>query len=207
MFKKLSVIQRLQIGLILGMAFLMMLASNSLHKKHYSEINHTVNSVYKDRVVVQYFIYQLNNIFHQKLLQVIQHEPATHDVAINKKVEKLLLDFGKTELTRDEALLLNELNEHFKTLKELEDKMTKDSTTANVIIEQGIFKTLHDIEDELDGLAKIQLDEGNEMTIFSRSSLNMITLLSNIEITFIVLIGIVIFVLIFYPLKTSEIVH
>lgn len=203
MFTKFSVSQRLQIGLILGMAFLLILGSNRLHKKHFSEINQTVNSVYKDRVVVQNYIYQLNNIFHQKELQLIENEELTINTSINKRVEKLLVDFGTTELTQHESRLLSELNRQFEKLTELENKMTQPSEKANKAVVPDAVKMLHEIENSLDGLAAIQLEEGNEMTLFSQSSLDMIGLLSNIEITFMILIGIVILVLIFYPLKTS----
>lgn len=203
MFTKFSVSQRLQIGLILGMALLLILGSNRLHKKHFSEVNQTVNSVYKDRVVVQDYIYQLNNIFHQKELQLIQNEELTINTSINKRVEDLLVDFGKTELTQHESSLLSELNRQFEKLTVLENKITLPSGKANKAIVPGAVKMLHEIEKSLDGLAAIQLEEGNEMTLFSQSSLDMIGLLSNIEITFVVLIGIVILILIFYPLKTS----
>mgnify|MGYP000262379828 CR=1 FL=1 len=66
MFAKLTTSQRIQIGLVLAMAFLLVLGSNRLDQRHFSTIQTTVNSVYKDRVVVQDFIYQLTNIFHKK---------------------------------------------------------------------------------------------------------------------------------------------
>lgn len=203
MFTKFSLLQRLQIGLILGIAFLLVLGSNRLHKKHFSEINHTVNSVYKDRVVVQSYIYQLINIFHQKELQLIQGKELSGNATNNEKVKKLLIDFSMTELTPHESSLLNDLNRQFKKLTELESKMVQPSEKANNAIDLDAIKMLHEIKKSLDGLTEVQLDEGNQQTLFSQSSLHLIMILSNIEIAFVVLIGIIILVLFFYPHKTS----
>ncbi|CAN0603136.1 unnamed protein product, partial [Ectocarpus sp. 12 AP-2014] len=68
MFTKLTLFQRISVGLVLAIAFLLVLGSNRLNKRHFSTIQNTVNSVYKDRVVVQNLIYELSTTFHKKEL-------------------------------------------------------------------------------------------------------------------------------------------
>jgi len=132
MFTKLTVPQRIQVGLILAIAFLLVLGSNRLDKRHFSTVQTTVNSVYKDRVVVQDIIYQLNNIVHKKELQFILNDDFKNNTSENLKAKKLLADFGVTELTTKEFKLLKDLNNQFSVLKGMENRK------ADSLVEFGV---------------------------------------------------------------------
>lgn len=204
MFSKLTTPQRIQIGLVLAMAFLLVLGSNRLDQRHFSTIQTTVNSVYKDRVVVQDIIYQLNNIFHRKELRFLLKDNLKSSISENQKVEGLLSDFETTELTAKESKLLGELKVQFSSLRELEHKMSTSfpETVENNDIEA--IKTLKQIEEKLDGLSQIQLQQSGQLTQLSNKSLGMNILLSKLEVAFLVIIGIAMLTLIFYPIKQSD---
>lgn len=204
MFTRLTVLQRIQIGLVLAFAFLLVLGSNRLDQKHFSTIQTTVNSVYKDRVVVQDFIYQLNNIFHQKELQHLVQKGLTDDRLANKKVNELLVSFERTELTSKEAQMLNELNLQFEKLKGLESRLkeSKEELSSDVGIQMA--NTFDHIQITMDGLAQIQLDESGELTKLSNKSLGMDILLSKLEVGFLIIIGIVLLALIFSPARSIQ---
>ena len=204
MFTRLTVLQRIQIGLVLAMAFLLVLGSNRLDQKHFSTIQNTVNSVYKDRVVVQDFIYQLNNIFHQKKLQLFVQKGLTDDRLPNKKVNELLANFGKTKLTSKEARMLNELNLQFEKLKGLESWFEEPNEEISGDVGTQMANTLDHIQIILDGLAQIQLDESGELTKLSNKSLGMDILLSKLEVGFLIIIGIVLLALIFSPAPSIQ---
>lgn len=199
MFAKLTTPQRIQIGLVLAMAFLLVLGSNRLDQRHFSTIQTTVNSVYKDRVVVQDLIYQLNNIFHEKELQLVQRKEIPSDRSTNKWVHELLVDFKATKLTMKESKLLKELNGQFENLKDFENRFESSSGELSGNLVDQMVQTLDGIERTLDGLAKIQLDESWELTQASNKSLGMNILLSKLEVGFLVLIGVAMLALIFYP--------
>ncbi len=201
---KLTTQQRIQIGLVLAMAFLLVLGSNRLDQRHFSTVQTTVNSVYDDRVVVQDFIYQLNNIFHQKELRLVQNNEFKVDATENQRVEELLTDFGETQLTSEEAILLKDLNSRFTTFKELEQTMANSQEELEDGKRTTAIKELNTLGKNLDGLAEIQLEESNQLTQRSKKSLGMNILLSKLEVAFLVIIGIAMLTLIFQPVKTLQ---
>lgn len=201
MFAKLSIPQRLLAGLILAMAFLLVLGSNRLDKRHFETVQNTVNSVFQDRVVVQDIIYQLNKIFHAKELELARTGQFTLHDSRNDKIRQLLDDFAKTELTSKESNLLSDLDLAFETLVKVEEPngdVSKDLTVR-------VGRQLDEIQKKLDGLAQIQLNESGQLTQLSNKSLGMNTLMSNLEIAFLILIGLLMLALIFYPNKSPGI--
>jgi len=204
MMAKLTNGQRMQVGFILAIAFLLVLGSNRLDQRHFSNIQTTVNSVFKDRVVVQDFIYQLNNIFHKKELRLLLNDDFKAITSENQKVEQLLIDFSTTKLTLKESNLLKDLNIGFSKLSVLENKIAVSPT--GIISDNGTIaiKTLMQIQRELDGLAEIQLNESAQLTQLSKKSLGMNMLISQLEVAFLIIIGIAMLVLIFYPIKKAS---
>lgn len=201
MFRGLTIMQRIPIVLTLLLAFALVLGSNRMDKKHFSEIDARVNSVYKDRVLVQGYIYELSNIFHYKELEIIQENELSDQTGINQKVDRLLSDFSLTQLTREESKELNELVALFDDLKENEQIIINTSNVSNNDVRSAAASTLQNINQTLDRLSDIQLEESDKLTILSKDSLRMITMLSSIEIIFLIIIGIITLVMIFYPVK------
>lgn len=204
MFTKLTTPQRIQVGLILAMAFLLVLGSNRLDQRHFSTIQTTVNSVYQDRVVVQDIIYQLNNIFHQKELRLTRNGEFQSSDSENLKVEQLVAEFGATELTFDESNLLKDFKNNFSALKELENKKVESSIEATSSNYMPVIKKFKEIKETLNGLAKIQLEQSGKLTQLSNKSLGMNILLSQLEVAFMIIIGIAMMALIFYPIKLIQ---
>lgn len=200
MFNKLTLSQRVQISLILGVALFMILGSNRLNQRYYSEVNSTVNSVYKDRVVVQGYIFELNNIFHEKEVRFLDKK--TINGSDSARVAKTLVDFGNTELTEEESRLLKDLDQQVQKLNKIESSTPISVSSLSENEQSDHSKLLNQIEQTLVGLADVQLDQSNRLNIFSQSLLDTISILSNIEIAFMILIGLIILVLIFYPFKS-----
>lgn len=201
MFRGLTIMQRIPIVLTLLLAFALVFGSNRMDKRHFSEIDARVNSVYKDRVLVQGYIYELSNIFHYKELEIIQENELSDQTGINQKVDRLLSDFSLTQLTREESKELNELVALFDDLKENEQIIINTSNVSNNDARLAAASTLQNINQTLDRLSDIQLEESDKLTILSKDSLRMITMLSSIEIIFLIIIGIITLVMIFYPVK------
>lgn len=206
MFAKLTKTQRIQMGLVLALAFLLVLGSNRLDQRHYSIIQTTVNSVYKDRVVVQDIIYQLNNFFHEKKLRFMQHESPTINTSENGTIDALLVVFKHTKLTQEEAKLLNNLKIHYSFLTGLEHEMQQNPIAFNKASSKKVLQTLQEIEQDLNGLAAIQLSESAQLTQLSIKSLGMNILLSKLEVAFLIIIGVSMLFLIFYPVKTMQVI-
>lgn len=206
MFTKLTLPQRIQIGLILAMAFLLVLGSNRLDQRHFSTIQNTVNSVHNDRVVAQDIIYQLTKITHQKELQLVQNKGFEHNLSKNKKANELLVDFGMTKLTQEESKLHDQLTRQVSKLHDLEAKMADPVAVSESDFRILVFKTLGDITRTLDGLAQIQLSESAQLTQLSNKKLGMNIMLSKLEVAFLIVIGGAMLLLILYPQKQRRMV-
>lgn len=203
MFTRLTFLQRIQVGLVFAVAFLLVLGSNRLDKRHFATVQTTVNSVYEDRVVVQDLIYRLNNIFHAKEMRFLLEDNFNAVKSENEQIKKLLLAFGNTELTTKEYNALNELNLLFEELRTLENKViaANDNLQDSTRVIAG--KTLAEMGRKLDTLAEIQLVQSGQLTQLSNKSLGVNMLLSNLEVGFLMLLGIVMLGLIFYPVGTD----
>lgn len=204
MFIKLKTSQRLHAGFILAIAFLLVLGSNRLYHRHFSTLQNTVNSVYDNRVKVQDYIYQLNNIFHIKRLRFITEDNFTAVANENEKAEKLLSDFALTELTTKEYSALNELTSQFHKLKIFENKVLQSQDNLSNGVALLSLQTLKKIDEKLDVLATIQLEESKQMTQLSNKALESNLLLSKLSLGFLICIGVALLALIFYPIKTKE---
>ena len=202
MLKKLSLKQRVHAGFILAIAFLLVLASNRLNRRNFSTVEHTVNSVFEDRVVVQEYIYRLNNLFHGKEMDLAQKAPTEIDLPANKSILQLLSDFEKTELTREESVQLGFLKENYMELRTLEKEIVVGPEANQKESKKEMAALLKEIGVHLDRLSEVQLTESRQLTLLSKKLLNMNLLLSRLEIGFLIVIGVLFLIIIFHREKT-----
>ncbi len=202
MLKKLSLKQRVHAGFILAIAFLLVLASNRLNRRNFSTVEHTVNSVFEDRVVVQEYIYRLNNLFHGKEMDLAQTAQAEIDLPANKNILQLLSDFEKTELTREESVHLDFLKENYFELQALEKGLVVGPEAHEEESKKEMAALLKEIGVHLDRLSEVQLSESRQMTFLSKKLLNMNLLLSRLEIAFLIVIGVLFLIIIFHREKS-----
>ena len=145
-----------------------------------------------------------NNIFQIKKLRFITEDDFTPVANENEKVEKILLDFASTELTTNEFNTLNELNLQFEMLKKSENKVLHSRENLRNGVAILSKQTFQKIDENLDVLARIQIQESEQMTQLSNKSLETNILLSKLELAFLIVIGIALLALIFYPMKTKQ---
>jgi hypothetical protein len=202
MLKKLSLKQRVHAGFILAIAFLLVLASNRLNRRNFSTVEHTVNSVFEDRVVAQEYIYRLNNLFHGKEMDLVQTAPTEIDLPANERILQLLSDFEKTELTREESVHFDFLKENYTELQTLETDIVVGPEAHLKESKQEMAALLKEIGVHLDRLSEVQLTESRQLTFHSKKLLNMNLLLSRLEIAFLIVIGVLFLIIIFHREKT-----
>ncbi|GLU42866.1 hypothetical protein Musp01_04900 [Muricauda sp. NBRC 101325] len=188
--------QRINVGFVLAIAFFLVLASNRLNRRSYNILEQTVSSVYEDRLVAQEYIYQLNNLFHEKELELSKVGIQYKNELITNNINQIFNDFSNTELTTKELVYFTELRNNFIQLQELEHQINGDS---NLKFQKN--KVLEDINSNLDELAEVQLTEAQQLTHRSQKSLKVSKLLSTLEIGFLTVIGILFLFIVFYPNK------
>ena len=201
MSKKLTLKQRLNTGFILAIAFLLVLTSNVLNSRNFSTADHTVNSVFEDRVVALEYIYRLNNLFHQKELEMTSAEGnAAHD-ANGRGITELLENFSKTKLTPNEAVHFELLKENYNELQSLENGWSKIQASAEMGPSKELSALFTKISNNLDKLSKVQLSEARQLTYLSNKALSMNLLLSKLQVAFLIVIGLLMVLIIFHGEK------
>tara|TARA_R110000764_G_scaffold239973_2_gene341155 strand:+ start:101962 stop:102591 length:630 start_codon:yes stop_codon:yes gene_type:complete len=199
---KLTLKQRILVGFVLALAFFLVLGSNLVDRRHFSTIHKTIESIHDDRVVVQDYIYQLRNFLHDTEVGVL----GTGKIAISnerdKQITAILDDFAETELTREEATFLKRLRQQFSSLGSNSSSSLRGQGAKSKILEH-----IHSTKKTLDALEEIQIEESGHLTQVSEKSLSVNRMLSNLEIGFMIVLGVSILMLAFQPIKTLYPIH
>lgn len=201
--KNMSIKQRINASFILAAAFLLVLASNRLNQRNFSTVEQSVNSVFEDRLVVQEYIYRLNNLFHKKELALAKNGKNAGSPTQSSDIETILSDFEKTELTTKESKYLVDLKNSYTELQRMEENLSTNKGAGNAELKDKISSRLTRINNNLDELSEVQLYEGRQLTQRSQRSLGMNQLLSTLEIVFLVIIGILFLLIVFHREKPS----
>lgn len=195
MSAKLSLKQRILVGFVLALAFFLVLGSNLVDRRHFSTIQKTIESIHDDRVVVQDYIYQLRNFLHDTEVEVLETGNIAKSNERDEQIIAILDDFASTELTREEATFLKRLRQQFYGPAGL-------SSIYGERDKSKILEHIHNTKKTLDALEEIQIEESVHLTQISGKSLSVNRMLSNLEIGFMIVLGVSILMLAFQPIKT-----
>lgn len=190
--------QRIYAGLILLLAFLLMLVSNQLKRSNLTDLEDTVNAVFKDRVLAQKYIYRMNNFFHEWEMLLANGEREKNEVESTAAINKLLNDFGNTKLTTEESGHYNSLKENYAELQTYGSALFEGKTTIELETKKKIEVVLQKINRNLDKLSEVQLSEGRQLTQMSNKSLNMNLMLARLEVALLIVIGFLFLFIVFY---------
>jgi len=195
MSKKISISNRVNIGLALTIVFLLVYATNRVDKKHFETVQNALTSLHNNRVIAQEYVYKMRGIIHKKRIILIDSTSKENKTDLNKQFDNLINNFATTELTIKEAKTFNNLKEDFEKLKKIEQKNLNNNS-------ENIF--LNTLESDLNNLSIIQSSESKNLISLAQKSLDRNTFISNLEIGFLILIGIILQFTIFYRVKKSK---
>ncbi len=182
MFSRLTWTERIQAALGLAMVCLLIFATNRLDNRHFERVQGTLTSIFKDRVVAQDLILDLSREFHTKELRLAtdsEEWPAPED----QRIETLLGRYEATKLTREEHELFQRLKTNVAKVSRLEASAPSETTA------QELDTALAAAIEDLNKLAKLQVDESRRLTRDAQLSLDSTQLHSKIEIATLVILG------------------
>lgn len=203
MISNLPLAKRINTILALSVVFLLVLATNRIDQHHFETAQKSVNEVFEDRVLVQDYIFSISNMLAAKRLALKDSAISKKLLENNEKIAKLLSDFQNTKLTEKESNQLRGLQESFEKIQILEPQIIQQ--TANFErLKTETFNALDAMQDALVTLSKIQVHESENLMHSAQKSLNTSKLISTLEIGFLIVIGIVIQITLFYRVKKSS---
>jgi hypothetical protein len=205
MFKKYTIANRINITLALLAVFFLVLGTNRIDNAHFETAQNALYTVHNDRVLAQDYLFKINNLVHKKKINYLKEATAADITVINKELEVLINTFSGTQLTTRERKTFSSLKENFETLKKAEDTYFKKTlNTAPVNLPKSLTSGIDSLHIDLNKLALIQVSESKNITNLAQKSLDANQLMSNMEIFFLLLIGIVVQFFIFYRTKKSS---
>jgi hypothetical protein len=197
MAKDMTIYNRINIGFALTIVLLLVFATNRIDKRHFDTVQNAVTTLHTDRVLAQDFIYKMNTIIYEKQLLIL--DESANYIDFNNDFHILLENFSNTKLTTKEAKIFDRLKTDFNELIITEKKAIEGSIEKEVLI-----ASLNTIKIDLVRLSEIQISESKHLTSLAQKSLDTTNLMSNLEIGFIILIGLLLQFTIFYRVKKSK---
>ncbi len=203
MSTKLSTTNRINITLALLAVFLLVLGTNRLDNQHFNTVQDALKTIYKDRVVAQDYLFQMNTIVHEKRMLYQSNNNIGVNPALNEDFSELTTLFNKTKLTSKEAYTLRILIEDIDRYKKQEEQFNKTLlTNPTAKPNQSFFETINELEKSIIKLSEIQVRETKRTIDLAQKSLDNTSMLATIEVWFLVIIGIAIQFVVFY--RTSK---
>jgi len=168
---------RTVLGLV--MVILLVFITNRLDQEHFEEVQGTITTIYEDRVVAQYDLFQLTNLIYDVQMRMSSGELVSLDSS--GEMERVLNEYGQTTLTKRENEIFGRLKENLNKLSAT-DSIPQGSTTATT------FERVHE---NLKELSEIQVKESKTLKIQAQDSLDSSNLMSNMEMILIIIFGVV----------------
>jgi len=181
----------------------LILTSVFLSRQRVNDIQATSSSFYKDRLVPSGIIVNLTSAIYRKRLLLetfvlTTEKPDTNRIAsalnrLNRRVDSLLTDFGRTKLTVREAERLKVLRQQLALYNQLESDLTTNRTDSSKG-QQALFAgsgttAFGQIVQTIDELSALQLSVGEELLGESRGQTNSIYVLTAIQIGLVLMIA------------------
>jgi hypothetical protein len=187
--------------------FFLILATNLLDRRQVEGVRNSVATIYEDRLIVKNLIYNISTLTEEKRIAFLLSDADFYikkSTIINDSISTLLDNFSNTSLTYNEKKYLDRLNKNFKTIEIIEKKTLNDSSIIkNNDWRNNMTSQLSYLRKHLDLLAIIQVEEGRrELTRINRA-FSTVDLFTNIEVMFLIAIGIIIQIIILYPTKNK----
>jgi len=195
---------KIKVAIALGVVLLLVLATNMMDKSHFLELQDSFASVYKDRLVVESYIYKLASQVHKKKLlfdyyeQVDVSEFIEKNQMLNDSIADLIYSYEKTKLTTAESHLFSDLKKQVTELEQEEIKfINSNSADDPEMLKKSIAMYHKKIAIDLDQLSDVQLSEARNIIDNSKRLIASSNVASQLEICVLILIGFIIQGLIF----------
>jgi hypothetical protein len=187
--------QKLKLASALIVILVLVLINNRWENKNISELGDTFSSVYKDRLLVENYIFKLATATQEKKYLLTEYdEKSESDIEteisfINIKIDSLLSDYKNTYLTAAENTVFKAFLENNKQLRTREQNPQLKIPQLNSLYDENI--------NILKKHSTIQMNVGEDLYNNSRSIVTSNASLSYLELGLLIILGLIAQALIF----------
>lgn len=186
---------------VLGV-FLLILATNLIDKNNFMQMEKAVDNIYNDRLLAKELLLDVSIKFHKKELAYSLNDSTylrTQNNAINAEISALLEMFDRVGLTEKEKFILNNLNQNHNKLIKFES----NSTPKGNLYTSECAEFFSAINTNIIELASEQVKEGKNQKFIASKAIEQVKLFSNIEIYFLIFLGLLMQFIILYNPKNN----
>lgn len=197
--------QKLKLASALAIILIIVLANNRLQNNNLTELGETFSSVYKDRLLVENYIFKMANAtqekkyllteFDSKDVQVIKNEINT----INAKMDSVISDYQKTYLTINENTIFKDYLENNAQLRIMEQDPKLQFSQLTKLYDKNV--------EMLTELSKIQMIEGEALYHNSQSIVTSNASISYLELGLLIILGLISQALVFNSKSLNSILR
>ncbi|MFZ9236522.1 MAG: MCP four helix bundle domain-containing protein [Algoriphagus sp.] len=192
--------------LIIGALLVMLYGKNLLERQSFRSVSSTLSDVYKDRLLVESYIFQISEKLFtiQKLVDhcTINFDYSKAVLEISKEEQeilKIVAAFEATQLTEKEATLLTDFKRIIE--KDLSIKnyqlLYNDSSGVNEAQVKVYDQKISRAQQDLDKLSAIQLEEGGKLVSKAKTLINRSQIWAQFELALLLIFILVIYIYIF----------
>jgi hypothetical protein len=194
--------QKLKLASALAIILIIVLVNNRLQNSNLTELGETFGSVYKDRLVVENYIFKMANATHEKKYLLTQIETLNDQVikedinSINAEMDLIIAEYQKTYLTINENKIFKDYLQNNAQLRVMEQKPEIRVSKLNELYNKNVKM--------LTELSKIQLEEGEALYNNSQSIVTSNASISYLELGLLIILGLISQALIFNSKSLSS---
>ena len=187
--------QKLKLASALIIILVIVLVNNRWENKSINELGDSFGSVYKDRLLVENYIFKLATATQEKKYLLNQYskkqdsEIKSEVESINSKIDVLLKNYQNTYLTVAEEEVFMDLLKNNRQLRTIEVEPKIEIAQLNSLYDKNIKM--------LNSLSKIQMKEGEALYENSRSIVTSNANISYLELGLLIILGLISQALIF----------
>jgi hypothetical protein len=192
-------------AILLMVVVAIILGSSFLEKRLMKDMNTSVSSIYKDRLVPAAELFQINDLMYSKRLVLERYlvhpsasnaEQVTQKLAdYNAQINTIVKQFETTYLVDEESRSFGEFKAKMQEYNALERKLLAASGNMQLINsnpETEIARVFKGIHQELVLLSNIQTKVGHDLLDGSESIKGSASILSNLQIALVLIITLVV---------------
>lgn len=181
--------QKLKLASALAIILIIVLVNNRLQNNNLNELGDTFGSVYKDRLLVENYIFKMANATQEKKYLLTQFDSKDDQIienemnTINVKMDSLIADYQKTYLTINENTIFKNYLKNNAQLRIMEQDPKLQFSQLTALYDENV-ELLHD-------LSKIQMIEGEALYNNSQSIVTSNASISYLELGLLIILGLI----------------
>ncbi len=184
------------------LVFAIVLTTNLIDKDNFNRLQYSINTIYEDRIVANDLIFDMILLIHEKEMALVRSDSffsRNRNKEVNQDMGSLIARYEQTKFTDREELIFTRLKRDLQKAENTEKKYI--SLDYNMEYRSDLVQVINDVKLNLQGLSKIQLEEGRRQLLLSNETMKDIDFFTQAETIFLIVLAVLIQIIILYKSK------